>query len=355
MNILILIGLNHKTAALDIRERFFMSVLERELLLTELKNDPNILEAFVLSTCNRIEIYARMLDRRPDSLFEALSRIKKTVINLHHREHFYVKSSQDVVDHMFDVACGLDSLVIGEKQILGQVKEAAELSRRVGILGRVFNVLINIAVAAGKTSQTKTQISSGGSSISWAAVTSAQKILSSLADKSILIIGAGKMSQLTAGQLLRKSVKKIYVTNRTFQNAQSLARTIGGEAVMFWDLKNVLSKADVCICSSGAPHLIIEEPFVRDVMNARNGAPLLLIDISTPRNIDPKAAHVPGVKLVCMDDLDGIIQDSLLSRQSAVEDVRAIIRRKKDFFHRTINRSGQYQTLALSQIEQERL
>ncbi len=344
MKALTLIGLNHKTATLDIRERFFMSALERELLLTELKNDPNVLEAFVLSTCNRIEICARMLDERPDPLFAALARIKKTAITAHHREHFYVKSSQDVVDHVFDVACGLDSLVIGEKQILGQVKEAAELSRRVGILGRVFNVLINIAVAAGKTSQSETQISSGGSSISWAAVTSAQKILTTLEDKSILIIGAGKMSQLTAGQLLRRSVKKIYVTNRTFQNAQTLARDIGGEAVMFWDLKNVLSKIDVCICSSGAPHLIIEEQFVRDVMSARNGAPLLLIDISTPRNIDPRAVQVPGVRLVCMDDLDGMIQDNLKSRRSAIADVRSIIDRKKDFFNRTIVKSEQYQS-----------
>lgn len=349
MRSLSLIGLNHKTATLDIRERFFMSALERELLLSELKNDPNVLEAFVLSTCNRIEIYAHMLDERAVSLFDALAKVKKTTIDAQAREHFYVKNAQDVVDHIFDVACGLDSLVIGEKQILGQVKEAAELSRRVGIFGRVFNVLCNIAVNAGKTAQTETQISSGGSSVSWAAVTSAQKILTTLEDKSILIIGAGKMSQLTAGQLLRKSVKKIYVTNRTFQNAQTLARDIGGQAVMFWDLKNILAKADVCICSSGAPHFVIDLELVRDAMSARNGAPLLLIDISTPRNIDPKVARISGIKLVCMDDLDEMIKDNLQSRQSAVRDVRSIILKKKDFFNRTIVKCEHYQSLAFSQ------
>lgn len=345
---ILLIGLNHKTAALDIRERFFMSSLERELLLTELKNDPNVLEVFVLSTCNRIEIYAHMLDENPASLFNTLGKVKKTTFDIHARSHFYIKKDQQAIDHLFDVACGLDSLVIGEKQILGQVKEAAEMSRRIGIFGRVFNVLVNIAVNAGKTAQTKTQISCGGSSISWAAVTGAQKILKTLEDKSILIIGAGKMSQLTAGQLLRKSVQKIYVTNRTFQNAQTLARDIGGEAVMFWDLRNILSKVDVCICSAGAPHFLVEENFIRDVMSLRVNAPLLLIDISTPRNIDPRAGLVPGVRLLCMDDLDDVIEDSLLSRRTAVEDVRSIIEKKKDFFHKTIYKSEHYQSLALS-------
>lgn len=355
MNTLTLIGLNHKTATLDIRERFFMTVLERELLLTDLKSDPNVLEAFVLSTCNRIEIYAHMLDNQAVSLFDALAKVKKTTIDPQVREHFYVKNDQGVVDHLFDVACGLDSMVIGEKQILGQVKEAAELSRGVGILGRAFNVLCNIAVNAGKTAQTETQISSGGSSVSWAAVASAQKILTTLEDKSILIIGAGKMSQLTAGQLLRRSVKKIYVTNRTFQNAQSLARDIGGEAVMFWDIKNVLAKADVCICSSGALHFIIDLELINDVMNARKGAPLLFIDISTPRNIDPKVARLSGVKLVCMDDLDEMIKDNLQSRQAAVRDVRSIIQKKKDFFNKTIVKNEHYHSLAFSLIEKERV
>jgi glutamyl-tRNA reductase len=349
MNTLSLIGLNHKTAPIAVREQFFMGTLERELLLSELKNDPNVLEAFVLSTCNRIEVYAHLLEDCPEILFRALSKVKKTDPDPYVMDHFYVKSNQDVVDHLFDVACGLDSLVIGEKQILGQVKDAAQLSRQAGIFGRVFNVLVNIVLNAGKTAQSKTQISSGGSSVSWAAVTSAHKILETLQDKSILIIGAGKMSQLTAGQLVRKAVGKVFVMNRTFKNAQTLARTIGAQAVMFWDMKNILTKVDVCICSSGASYFLIEQEMMREVMALRNNRPLLLIDISTPRNIDPLVSQVEGVRLVSMDDLDVLIRENLDSRRSAVEEVRQIISQKKDFFNRSIFKCEQHQVLACSQ------
>lgn len=335
MNI-ILVGLNHKTSKVEIREKFFLNHSEKEVLLTELKFNLKVVEAFVISTCNRTEIYAHLVEDNPEILLNALFNIKNMPQTKDILNHFYIKKEACAVKHLFDVACGLDSLVIGEKQILGQIKGSAALAKEKGTLSKVFNILLNICLATGKTAQAKTEISQGGCSISWAAVATAQKIIGTLDQKNILIIGAGKMSQLTAGQLLRKSVSNIYVTNRTFKKAQDLSKQIGGTAVMFWDLKNILSKIDVCICSAGAAYFLIGPEDVKEVMRLRNNAPLLLIDISTPRNINPDVNLIPGVKLISIDDLQNIVDERLKERFKSVQDVEKIIKGKISFFNSKI-------------------
>lgn len=335
---LILIGLNHKSANIGIRELFFLQPLERELLLSELKNNPKIFEAFVLSTCNRTEIYAHLLDDDPALLFEVLFKIKKLPRMPVLTDYFYVQKNNNVINHLLEVTCGLDSLVIGEKQILGQVKESTKLAQDMGMLGKVFNILINTAVHAGKIAQRKTQIGAGGSSVSWAAVNMTQKILGPLNEKDILIIGAGKMSYLTADQLSRKSVNNIFVMNRTRAKAEELARKIDGVAVKSWDLKNVLSKVDACICSAGASYFLIENEMIQEVMSLRDQRPLLLIDISTPRNIDPSVSQISNVSLVSMDDLHKAIDENLAARQDAVHSVRQIIQNKIELFNQKIGK-----------------
>ncbi len=341
---LLLIGLNHKTSRIDVREKFFLSQAEKEVLLTELKYDPSVMGAFVISTCNRTEIYAQLIDDRPEILLDILFKVKNIEKSPDLLKHFYIIKGNDFINHLFEVTCGLDSLVIGEKQILGQIKQAAELAKEKGMLSKVFNILLNICLSAGKAAQSKTEISQGGCSISWAAVATAQKIFGSLDQKNILIIGAGKMSQLTANQLLRKSISNIYVTNRTFKKAQDLAKQIGGTAVMFWDLKNILTKIDICICSAGASYFLIEPEDVKNVMMLRNHSPLVLIDIATPRNINPEVGLIPGVQLITIDDLQMTVDEHLQERQKSVIKVKEIIEGKISFFNAKIQKGSYFQS-----------
>ncbi|MDE2221478.1 MAG: glutamyl-tRNA reductase [Candidatus Omnitrophica bacterium] len=337
MNILA-VGINHKTSSIDIRERFFLQPLERELLVNELLKDPRIIEAFVLSTCNRTEIYANAIEDQPQLLMKALFKIKKVPLSADLAGHFYTLSSRQAIDHLLRVTTGLDSLVVGEKQILGQVKEAFEFSRSKGALSKTFNVLSNLVVQTGKKARHETQIDFGGSSVSWASVMMAQDILGSLQDKAVLILGSGKMGRLAVEQLAKKGVAKIYIMNRTIEKAQELARESGGIAVGIWDIKEILQQVDACICSASCTHHLIEKDLVEAAMAARPSRPLVCIDISMPRNIAPEVAEVGNVRLATVDDLDRIVESNMQKRMSAVALVEGLIDRKIDEFYKTMEK-----------------
>jgi glutamyl-tRNA reductase len=330
------IGISHKTAPVEVRERFFLRPVERELLLVHLKNEPAVAEAVVLSTCNRTEIYAHLTHDDPVFLFQCLFRTKNCPVDEHLFARFYVKRGRDAVNHLFQVASGLDSLVVGESQVLGQVKEAAALAHRIGMMGKIFHALTQTAVCCGKRVQTQTRLGHGGSSVSWAAVAMARILLGSLETKQVLIVGAGKMSRLTAGQLGRRVINSVFVMNRTLRKAEDLARQIGGRAVSFWDMKDILARVDICLCSAGAPHYLIEKDLVAEVMALRRQRPLLLIDISTPRNIDPQISSVAGVRLVSMDDLRKVVTDNIEQRRLAVGEALGIVGRKVNGFYEKI-------------------
>ncbi len=332
MNILA-VGINHKTSAIGIREKFFLQPTERELLLSELKNDPRVMEVFVVSTCNRTEIYANLIGPTPQVLIEAIFKVKDIIPSQDLQEHFYTFSGQEAIRHLLHVTTGLDSLIIGEKQILGQVREALEFSSGRGMMSRTFNILANLVLQTGKKVRRETQIDFGGSSISWASVMMAQKIFGSLQDKTVLILGSGKMGRLAVQQLENKGVKKIYIMNRTTEKAEELAKASGGEAVSFWDMKEILPKVDVCICSAGCIHYLIDKDSVAKVMDIRRGKKLVCIDISVPRNIDPQVAKVPNVLLVTVDDLDKVVQNNIQKRSGCVQAVEKIIIDKvKEFY-----------------------
>lgn len=332
---IIAVGISHKTSPLETREKFYLDPTERELLLSELKNEPAVVEAIVLSTCNRTEIYAHVLCDEPGVLLETLFKVKNKPYQPELEKHFYSYCDQEAIRHLMEVSTGLDSLIIGEKQILGQIKDSIELSRKKGMMGKCFNILTNVAIRAGKKARTETQIDCGGSSVSWAAVEMAQKILGSLQDKSVLIIGAGKMSSLAASHLKKKGVSQIYVINRTCEKAMELAQQFGGQAASFLDIKNILEKIDVCICSAGAPHYLIEEDIIEDIMPKRIGKKLVLIDISVPRNINPAVAPLKDVFLMTVDDLKNVVDGNLNKRQMAIKAVEMIIAGKvKDFYEK---------------------
>lgn len=323
-----MVGINHKTSPIEIREKFYLSPLQRELLLSELKNNPSVAEAIVLSTCNRTEIYAHLIEDSPQALFHQLFRVKNLSFSPDFQNYFYQYKDQEAVGQLFRVVTGLNSLIFGEEQILGQVKEAIRVSEEKGLLAKDFHLLSRLAIRTGKLARSTTQISSGGSSVGWASVVMAQELLGSLADKRILIIGAGKMGKLTVQQFKNKPIGELFVINRSEEKAQSLAQGIGATVVSFWDLKEVLAQVDVCITCTGCPHYLVEKVCIEKVMQTRAGKRLICVDISVPRNIDPLVKDIPGVTLVSIDDLDKVVGENEAIRQLAVQDVEALIEKK---------------------------
>ena len=333
-----IVGLSHKTAPIEIREKFYLNPLQQDLLLSELKNHPLITEAFVLSTCNRIEVYLKRVDPTINVGFviALIARIKKINFDFDITSYIYVYEETQALEHLLRVACGLESLVLGEKQILGQVKHAVERARESGTLSRYFNILTNLAIRTGKKAQHETAICHGGSSISWAAIEMARKTAGDLQDRSVLVIGAGKMGEIALNHLHDLGVKNIFLMNRTGEKAENLAVRYNSIAASFWNIKEILSEVDICFCAVGAPHYILDKEKIVNIMEIRQGRELVLIDISMPRNIDPEVKNVPGVHLSAIDDLHAVVDNSMKKRESALEEVENIIRQKITEFNEKI-------------------
>lgn len=324
------VGINHKNTPIEIRERLFLNPTQQDLLLSELKNNPAIMEVCILSTCNRIEIYAQVLDKdvNVSALIKLIFQIKKVPFTNNYTNYFYTYWDKEAIRHLLEVSTGLDSLVIGEEQILGQVKAAFARAQEFDMFDRCFNILSNIVIRAGKKARSETNINLGGSSVSWAAIAKAEEILGNLRNRSILVIGAGKMSELAVGHIQNKEFKKLYLMNRTQSNAKSLSKKYGGEVVAFCDMKEVLSLVDICICSAGAPHHLLEKDTVKRVMDLRKNKQIIFIDISMPRNIDPLVGKINNVRLYQIDDLKEVVDSNMKLRKQAIAEVHLIIEEK---------------------------
>jgi len=334
------IGINHKTAPIEIREQFCLTTTQQDLLISDLKDNPIITEAFVLSTCNRTEVYVHIIDTTFDSLdiINLIAKIKCIPINTSYSKYFYTHLDDSAIRHLFEVATGLDSLVLGEKQILGQVRDAFARAQQRNVFSKSFNILSNIILQTGKSAHSKTNIGFGGSSVSWAALAQAEKLFSTFSDKSALLIGAGQMSKLAVGQVSNKGFKKFYLMNRTIDHAKSLSEKFGGQIVSFCDMKEILGIVDLCICSASAPHFVLEHETVVKVMKMRKQRRIVFIDISMPRNIDPKIMQIPNVILWHIDDLQDIVNDNMEKRKNAVSIVNAMIDRKINIYYTKIEK-----------------
>lgn len=345
MNI-IAVGINHKTAPISIREKFYLNALQQELLLSEMKSDPAVTEAFVVSTCNRTEVYLNVIDAdyEIEQVVMMVCRIRGVAYNSGLMGYFYQYRDRVAVQHLFRVSSGLDSLVIGERQILGQMKSAFDKAQKKGFFLKNFNILSNISIRAGKKAQTETDIGAGGSSISWAAITMAERDLGTLEDKSVLMVGAGQMSKLAVGQISTKGFNRLFLMNRTEEHAVALAAAVRAEVVPFCDMKEILAKVDLCLCSSSAPHYVIEPSTVEKAMRAREFRPLIFVDISMPRNIDPKISQIENVRLYHIDDLESVVEENLLKRQASVSQVEQIIAGKINEFYLKVRKTGFFQT-----------
>ena len=329
---ILLIGLSHHTAPLELREQLALDSTQLGAGLMQITSHPYIGEAVIISTCNRVEVYthingcddtASVRDHIVGTLYtgHCTPEAASTDVNVMH--HFYEAHDHTAIDHLMRVACGLDSMVLGETQILGQIVDAHEAAQNVNALGPVLDRLFNLAIHAGKQARNKTEIGDHSTSISH---TAAQLIDNKTDDVvNILIIGAGDVAELAAIALRDRQVSDIHIVNRTLSHAQNLAETVGGQAHLWSDLWHLLNEADVVVCTTGAPHTILQAPDMARVMTRREHHPLMMVDLALPRDIDAEVAHIPGVTLHDIDDLQQVVDHNLARRQASIPEVEAII------------------------------
>ena len=306
------LGLNHRTAPIEIREKFSIGKEALRRGLENLDGYDGLNEAVILSTCNRSEIYAVIAENCEASLHQFLNDLIGDVID---EKFLYEYSDEACAKHLFAVAAGLDSLVLGEGQILSQVKEAYTLAKSAQATNTILNTLFNRAIAAGKRVRTETKIAYNSVSVSSAAVDLADKKLGGLFGKSALIFGAGKMAQLTAQHLLAHGLKKIFVANHHLSRAEEMAQKIGGQAVAWEEALTSAAHVDIIITSTGAPHYVIKTWQTQQLMARREGRGIFFIDIAVPRDVDPEVGKIKGVTLYNIDDLESVVEKNLQARQ----------------------------------------
>jgi glutamyl-tRNA reductase len=313
---LTLLGINHRTAPVEVREK--MNIPEARLAeaVSDLVHRAGMREGMILSTCNRVEVATSAEDD-----VDAEVVIRQFLADHHHCDlsnftHcFYRMRQRDVVRHIFRVAASLDSMVLGEPQILGQMKQAYAVARTVGGLHGTLNEVVNQALAVARRVRRETALGSAAVSVSYAAVELAKKIFGNLAGKTVFVVGAGKMSELAARHLLHSGASNILVANRTYDRAVQLAAAFHGTAVPFEDLFEHLGQADIVITSTGAPHTIIGKSQVEKILSARKNRPVFFVDIAVPRDVDPAVNGLDNVFVYDIDDLAYVVEANKKQRE----------------------------------------
>ncbi len=322
----IVVGLNYKTAPVEVREKF--SITEEALAeaMRALQNEKSILENVIVSTCNRTEVYAVV-----DQLHTGRHYIKQFLANWFNmpvaefENHLYIRENDQSMQHLFKVTSGIDSMVLGETQILGQVKHSFLEAQQIGTTGTLFNRLFKQSVTFAKKAHGETAIGENAVSVSYAAVELAKKIFNTLDKTHVAILGAGKMGELAMENLYGSGVGKVTVVNRTMEKAETLADKFQGTAKSMQELQCTLLEADILITSTGAKDYVIDYDLMRYVEKMRKGKPLFMVDIAVPRDIDPKISELQSVFLYDIDDLQGIVEANLAERERAANEITQMI------------------------------
>lgn len=323
---IIVVGLNYKTAPVEIRERLTFDSSKIGEAMSQLQNKKSVLENVILSTCNRTEIYAVV-----DQLHTGRYYIKEFLsewFQLDQNEfspYLFIYEQDGAINHLFQVVCGLNSMVLGETQILGQVRTSFLEAQTVQSSGSVFNQLFKQAITIAKKAHTETEIGANAVSVSYAAVELAKKIFGTLQDKNVLILGAGKMGELAIQHLYSNGAKNVTVINRTFEKAQHLANRFEGQAKSLQELQCALIDADIVISSTGSSSFVITKGMMSTIDKIRKGNPLFMVDIAVPRDLDPQLAELESVFLYDIDDLEGIVEANLQERQKEAEKIMIMI------------------------------
>lgn len=325
---LVVLGLNHETAPVELREKLTIpeAAIGEHIRLLKAKA-PNVLEEVILSTCNRVEIYARV-----KNVHRGVEELKKFLCEYHEIDPdaldkaAYIYALDKAVEHLFKVSASLDSMIVGEPQILGQVKEAYRSARELEATGAILNNLFERSFSVAKRVRAETGIAENAVSVSYAAVELARKIFDDLSSKTALLIGAGEMIELAAKHLVAQGVETVLVSNRTYERAVELAREFNGEAVRFDRLHDELKRCDIVISSTGAPHFVVRRDLVEKVIAERGNRPMFFIDIAVPRDIEPAVNEIDNCYLYDIDDLKSVVQANMAEREREARKAESIIK-----------------------------
>ncbi len=329
------LGLNHRTAPVSLREKLAFSADQVRAALARLgcgQGPANLREMVIVSTCNRMEIYVVAQEDARTALLAWLEEVHEVSL-ADWQAYFYWLADMDAAHHLFRVAAGLDSLVIGEPQILGQVTQALELARGQDAAGPLLNRLFQSAIHAGKRARTETRIAHNPASVASLAAAHAAKAVGDLKNARVAVLGAGEMAELTVEALRKRGTTELLLINRTLERARRLAERWGGQAATFEHLESALAWADVLIASTGAPHTLVHAEMVNRALRQRPQRPLVVVDIAVPRDVDPEVGRLPGVYLYDIDHLNQRLEDALAARRREAPRVEAILAEElEDFF-----------------------
>lgn len=323
---LILVGISHRSAPVDVRERMNIHESRLQSALTDLVARDGIREALILSTCNRVDLAAA-----GEEGSEAEPMLRGFLADYHrydptvYDQHLYWYRDADVIRHLFRVACSLDSMIVGEPQILGQFKQAYLAAREAGALSGVLRNVSEQALAVGRRVRRETGLGTSAVSVSYAAVELARKIFGTLQGKTIFILGAGKMSELAARHLVSSGARSILVANRTFERAEELAAAFGGSAVPFEEVLMHLQRADIVISSTGSPGFIVTRTAAEQLLAGRKQRPMFFVDIAVPRDIDPAVNELDNAFVYDIDDLEQVVKENLTERRREAERAERIV------------------------------
>ena len=333
---LLAFGINHKTAPVDIREKVAFAPEKMEQALHECVNKGEVGEAAIVSTCNRTELYFSLVDNEVSDndiatlleWFCQYHQLKKEDVE----PYIYLHSNNDAVQHILRVASGLDSLVLGEPQILGQIKDAYSTANQAGTIGRQLNRLFQHTFSVAKQVRTDTAIGANPVSVAFAAVSLAKRIFADLSEHTALLIGAGETTELVAQHLAHQGVKKMIVANRTVERAQMLANKFEGEAIALSDMPDRLVEADIIIASTASQLPVLGKGAVERALKLRKHRPMFMVDIAVPRDIEPEVGSLDDVYLYTVDDLHEVIEEGRNSREEAAKQAEEIIENQVDHF-----------------------
>jgi len=331
---IVIVGLSHKTAPVEIREKLAFAPTAMEQPLRQMLELPSVAEGLIVSTCNRVELCAAT--KEPEA---AIVELRRFLAEFHEisaeeiNDSLFDYQGEEAIRHLFRVASSLDSMVLGEPQILGQIKTAYGYAAEFKTVGLILNRFLHKAFSVAKRVRTETAIASNAVSVSFAAVELARKIFDRIDDKAVMIIGAGEMCELAARHFVSNGISKVLVTNRTFERAEKLAAEFNGKAIPFENFVDHLAEVDIVMTSTGAPNFILGKRQMEEVLKRRKNRPMFLIDIAVPRDIDPKVNKLDNAYLYDVDDLQGVVQANLKERQKEAGKAEAIVEQEIGQFH----------------------
>lgn len=331
---IMVVGLNYRTAPVDIRERFAIAQEDLSEALDRLKETKSVLEGVIVGTCNRTELYV-VVDRLHMCAFYIRNFMEQWfgIPKAEFTQHLYIYEDERAVEHLMKVVCGLDSMVLGETQILGQVKQSFLTAQAEKATGTWFNMLFKQAVTLGKRAHSETSIGENAVSVSYAAIELGKRIFGMFTDKKVLILGAGKMSELTVKHLYASGAAQVIVANRTLEKARELAGRFNGVSCTLEQGVSMLGEVDIVISSTGSADYVLTREQVKILAAARRSRPLFMIDIAVPRNIDPTIAELPGIFLYDIDDLEGIVESNMELRRAEAVKIERMIEQESDNFY----------------------